>query len=257
MTTMPVLFVGHGSPMNAVAENAFTRDLSALAPKLPKPKAVLVVSAHWLTRGTYFTTSERPGQIYDFYGFPELLYDIDYKTPGAPQVAKEAIEEIKSVKACGDDRRGIDHAGWVVLKHLYPNKDVPVIQMSIDPTRSPKFHYDLAGELAELRKKGVLIVGSGNLVHNLGIIDWNENAKPLDWAVEFDSKAKTALLDRNHEPLIEYEKFGPSAALAVPTNDHYLPLLYAIGLQKVSEKVSFFHESFQNASVSMRCLKID
>ncbi len=259
---MPVLFIGHGSPMNIILKNSYTDSLIAAAKELPKPKAILVISAHWLTNGTYVTCINKPRTIYDFYGFPHALYQLSYPSPGSPEDAEFTIKITKSTKVkCGD--WGLDHAAWAVLKHMYPNAEIPVFEMSLDysPYNSwnPKpieFHYKLASELAPLREKGVLIIGSGNIVHNLGIIDFDIDAEPIDWAAKFDNKVKQCLLSRDHKSLIDYLNLGKEALYAVPTLDHYLPMIYAIGLQKKEETIKFIHEGFQHGSVSMRCFQI-
>jgi 4,5-DOPA dioxygenase extradiol len=259
---MPVLFIGHGSPMNIILDNDFTRSLVALAKKLPRPKAIMVVSAHWLTNGTFVTCTKKPETIYDFYGFPEELYELDYPSPGAPDEARAASEAVKKVPvSCGE--WGLDHASWAVLKHMYPKADIPVFEMSLDYSFNdwhPKplqYHYDLAAELSALRKKGVLIIGSGNIVHNLKLIDFEDmDAKPYDWAREFDEEVKDHLVRRNHRGLIQYQNSGKASGLSVPTLDHYLPMIYAIALQEKNEPLTFIHEGFQNASISMRCFQI-
>jgi len=259
---MPVLFIGHGSPMNIILENDFTRSLALLAKKLPRPKAIMVVSAHWLTNGTFVTCVKKPKTIYDFYGFPEELYELDYPSPGAPDEAIAVTEAVRRVSvACGE--WGLDHASWAVLKHMYPRADIPVFEMSLDYSFNdwhPKplqYHYDLAAELSGLRKQGVLIIGSGNIVHNLKLIDFEDmDAKPYDWAKEFDSQVKDHLLHQNHQGLIQYQNNGKASALSVPTLDHYLPMIYALALQEKNEPLTFVYEGFQNASISMRCFQI-
>jgi len=256
MKRTPALFIGHGSPMNIVLENAFTESLVQLGREIPTPKAILVVSAHWQTQGTFVTAAKVPELIYDFYGFPQELYDSTYPCPGG----KEQLEELSAVfENAGigyDDKRGLDHAAWAVLKHMYPNADIPTMEMSLDYGKSPQEHYDLAKKLAPLREQGVLIIGSGNIVHNLRIIDWNMDATPYQWAINFDAVVKKCIVEETHEPLITYEKLGQDAAMSIPTNEHYLPLLYTLGLQERDEQVNFSYEGFQNASVSMRCLSI-
>jgi 4,5-DOPA dioxygenase extradiol len=259
---MPVLFVGHGSPMNIVLKNSYTESLVRAAKELPQPKAILVISAHWLTEGTFVTCTEKPKTIYDFYGFPDELYRLKYPSPGSPEKAQLAIEICKSTQIkCGN--WGLDHAAWAVLKHMYPAANIPVFEMSLDysPSNSwnPKsleFHYKLASELAPLREKGVLIIGSGNIVHNLGLIDFDIDAKPFGWSLRFDEYVKHCLASGNHRELINYLDFGKEAAYAVPTIDHYLPMIYAIGLQRKQDRLTFIHEGFQNGSVSMRAFKI-
>jgi 4,5-DOPA dioxygenase extradiol len=260
---MPVLFIGHGSPLNIVLKNDFTDSLARLGKKLPKPEAILVISAHWLTNGTHVSCIEKPGTIYDFYGFPDELYEIEYPSPGSSYFAryiKETVQK-KPIK-CNNDR-GLDHASWAILKHMYPDADIPVFEMSLDYSFNewhPKplqYHYDLASELAELRNRGVLIVGSGNIVHNLGLIDFhNIDAEAYEWAVEFDEKVKFDLINKDHEDLINYERINRSASLAVPTLDHYLPMIYMIALQEKNDPLEFTYEGFQNGSISMRCFQI-
>jgi 4,5-DOPA dioxygenase extradiol len=260
--TMPVLFIGHGSPMNIVLNNDYTQSLVKAAEKLPEPKAILVISAHWLTKGTYVTCVSKPETIYDFYGFPDDLYRLSYPSPGSPETAEQTIKTVKSAKVkCGD--WGLDHAAWAVLKHMYPAANIPVFEMSLDYSPyndwNPKpveHHYKLASELAALREQGILIIGSGNIVHNLGLIDFDIDAKPFDWAVKFDEKIKQHLQSGNHGALINYLDIGKEAMYAVPTQDHYLPMIYAIGLQKKGESLKFIHEGFQNGSVSMRAFQI-
>ena len=262
LATMPVLFIGHGSPMNIILNNDYTESLVKAAKALPKPRAILVVSAHWLTNGTRVTCDVKPKTIYDFYGFPDELYRESYPSPGAPEDAKLTIKTVKATKVnCGD--WGLDHAAWAVLKHMYPNADVPVFEMSLDyspynnwKSKPIEYQYRLAQELAPLREKGVLIIGSGNIVHNLGLIDYDIDAEPFDWAVKFDEKIKQALISENDERLINYLELGKEAVYAVPTLDHYLPMIYAIALQKKEEPLRFIHEGFQHGSVSMRAFQI-
>lgn len=260
---MPVLFVGHGSPLNSILDNSYTRSLAALGNALPKPKAIMVVSAHWLTPGTFVTCMDRPRTIHDFYGFPDELYRMRYASPGAPEDARYVAESARKITiACNSDW-GLDHASWAVLKHMYPRADIPVFEMSLHYSFNewhPKplqYHYDLAKELASLRTRGVLVMGSGNIVHNLGMIDFeNMDAEVFDWAGEFDDRVKANLLTGNHKDLIHYENMGKASSLAVPTLDHYLPMIYAIALQEKNEPLTFIHEGFQNGSVSMRCFRI-
>jgi 4,5-DOPA dioxygenase extradiol len=260
---MPVLFVGHGSPMNIVSNNSYTQDLAKAVQDLPVPKAILVVSAHWLTSGSYVGCMQKPRTIYDFYGFPEELYKISYQSPGAPREAELVTKLVKSAKVNCNTDWGLDHASWAVLKHMYPKADVPVFEMSLDYSpyndwlpKSMDYHYKLGSELATLREKGVLIVGSGNIVHNLGLIDFDTDAKPFEWAVKFDEKVKRNLLDHKHELLCNYAELGKEARYAVPTLDHYLPMIYAVSLQRQGEQLKFIHEGFQNGSVSMRAFQI-
>jgi 4,5-DOPA dioxygenase extradiol len=263
MKKMPALFVGHGSPMNLVLDNGFTRSLAAWGRRLPRPEAILVVSAHWLTAGTFVTCAARPRVIYDFYGFPEELYAITYPSPGAPEEADFVRRAVRGAPVGCDLEWGLDHASWAVLKHLYPAADVPVFELSLDYSaddRHPKplsYHYELARELSGLRSRGVLVIGSGNIVHNLARIDFGDmDAKPYPWAVEFDERVKESLLAGRHRDLVEYRDLAQSAPLAVPTLDHYLPMLYVLALQEEGEPLVFTHEGIQNASISMRCFQI-
>jgi 4,5-DOPA dioxygenase extradiol len=252
---MPALFIGHGSPMNMIEDNAFTRSLVRLGRELPRPQAILVVSAHWLTEGVFVTCAAQPEMIYDFYGFPEELYRVRYPAPGAPEVAQRLTQNAHQPPIrCGE--WGLDHAAYSVLKWLYPQADIPVIELSLDIARPPQYHYDLGLRLAPLREQGVLIIGSGNLVHNLRVVNPDPDARPYEWAVQFDEAAKADLLARRHEKLINYAHYGRIAALAIPTNEHYLPMLYALALQTEGEPLTFTHEGLQNGSISMRCFRI-
>ncbi|HVD97317.1 MAG TPA: 4,5-DOPA dioxygenase extradiol [Cytophagaceae bacterium] len=252
---MPVLFIGHGSPMNAIQENSFTAALRKTGARLPKPKAIMVVSAHWLTKGTFVTSSAQPEVIYDFYGFPKEMYEISYPAPGAPEFAKLTTEIQKEKIIMPDHEWGLDHGAWTVLLHMFPSAEIPVYQLSIDHRNSLSQHYQLASMLKVLRKKGVLIIGSGNITHNLGKIDWNINAKPFDWAEEFDDKIKANILSGNHQEILQYENWGNIARLAHPSNDHFLPLLYSAGLADKDEPVEFLYEGFHHGSLSMRAIK--
>ncbi len=252
---MPVLFIGHGSPMNAVENNSFTEALRKAGSKLPKPKAIMVVSAHWLTKGTLVMASEKPQIIYDFGGFPKELYEVKYPAKGAPEYAALTTELGKEKIIMPDHEWGIDHGAWTVLLHMFPAADIPVYQLSIDYKNSMSQHYELASMLKALRKKGVLIIGSGNITHNLGRIDWNIEAKPFDWAMEFDDKIKTNILANNHNEIINYEKWGSIATLSHPSNDHYIPLLYSAGLKEKDDSIEFIYEGFHHGSLSMRCIK--
>lgn len=259
---MPALFVGHGSPMNVVLDNAFTRSLAAWGARLPRPRAILVVSAHWLTDGTFVSCTERPHTIHDFYGFPEELYAVRYPSPGAPEEADLVTRMVGRAPVACDRDRGLDHGAWSVLRHLFPSADVPVFQLSLDYSfhdwhpKPLRYHYELAAELGALRRRGVLVVGSGNLVHNLGRIDWDMDAEPYPWAVAFDERVKACLLSGDHDALLDLRSQGRDAELAVPTPDHYLPLAYVLALQEEGEAVTFTHEGIQNASISMRCFQV-
>lgn len=260
---MPVLFIGHGSPLNITLDNPFTRSLSGWGKRLPRPRAILVVSAHWMTEGTFVSVTPRPQTIYDFYGFPEELYAVRYPAPGAPEAAEAVAHLVRKVAIRQDARWGLDHGAWSVLRHLYPEADVPVFELSLDysfrdPHPKPlRHHYDLAGELGELRYRGVLVIGSGNIVHNLARIDFGSmDAPPYSWAVEFDEAVKESLIAGDHARLLDCRGMGRSADLAVPTLDHYLPLAYVLALQGRDERISFVYEGIQNASISMRCFQI-
>ncbi|MFM2206181.1 MAG: hypothetical protein RL213_156 [Bacteroidota bacterium] len=251
---MPVLFIGHGNPMNAIEDNPFSRAWKSAAAGIPRPSAILCISAHWLTKGTFVTAMEHPKTIHDFGGFPKALFDKQYPAPGAPQLAKETAQRIHSAEAGLDEAWGLDHGTWSVLAQMYPMADIPVYQLSIDYTKSPDWHYRLGKELEWLRSKGVLIIGSGNIVHNLGMVDWNGGVYP--WAAEFDATAKRLIDLHEHDSLVHYEHLGPAARLAIPTNDHYLPLLYSLALQGKTEEHSYFAEECVMGSVSMRSIRI-
>jgi 4,5-DOPA dioxygenase extradiol len=260
---MPLLFIGHGSPMNIILDNPFTRSLAKWGKSLPRPRAILVISAHWLTAGTSVTCMEKPRTIHDFYGFPEELYAVTYPSPGAPAEAKFVTGAVRKAPVACDHDWGLDHASWAVLKHLYPAADIPVFELSLDYSfndwhpKPVQYHYDLAAELAEMRQRGVLIIGSGNIVHNLSLIDFrNLAAEPVPWAVEFDEWVKKNIIGGNHGDLIRFGNLGKSAALAVPTLDHYLPMIYVMALQDPGEPITFIHEGFQHGSISMRCFQI-
>jgi 4,5-DOPA dioxygenase extradiol len=257
---MPVLFLGHGSPMNAIEENEFVLGWREIGKTLPKPNAVLCVSAHWETKGTFVTAMEKPKTIHDFGGFPKELYEVQYPAPGSPELAKETKSIIKKTEIGLDDKWGIDHGAWSVIKHLYPDADVPVIQLSLDYQRSPEYHYELAKELAPLRNKGVLIIGSGNMVHNLRMVDWrrlNESDYGFDWTIEASEKMKKFILSGDYIPLIEYQSQGKEFKLAVPTPEHYLPLLYALALKEKSEDVTLFNDKAVGGSLTMTSVKIE
>lgn len=255
---MPVLFLGHGSPMNAIEENEFVQGFRKISSEIESPRAILCISAHWETRGTQITAMARPRTIHDFGGFPKELYEVQYPAPGHPALAKETQGMIKSTKVHLDDKWGLDHGTWSVIKHMYPEANVPVIQLSLDYTRDAGSHYELAKELGRLREKGVLIVGSGNMVHNLRMVDWgklNENYA-YDWAKEASQKMIQCMLDGNHEPLIAYHKLGRAFELSIPTPEHYLPLLYALALQDKKDAISLFNDQPVAGSLSMTSVRI-
>ena len=255
---MPALFVGHGSPMNAIEDNAFTRTLNHLPSLLPAtPKAVLCISAHWETQGTRVTTSSAPRTIHDFGGFPEELFAVEYPAPGSPELASRVLGLLETKSAKGDEQWGLDHGSWSLLRHMYPAANVPVVQLSLDRDLTPAQHYALGRKLQPLREEGVLILGSGNIVHSLQLIQWDEAAEPYAWAVDFDAAIREFLLARNDVGLMDYRKLlGRNAQLAVPTEEHYLPLLYIAALQRPDEPLSFFYEGILHASISMRSLRI-
>jgi len=254
---MPVLFVGHGSPMNGIEDNEFSLYWERLGQDIPRPAAVLVVSAHWFIRGTRITAMDFPKTIHDFGGFPQALFDVQYPAPGSPALAQEMTEAIRSVHAEPDHDWGLDHGAWTVVRRMYPKADIPVLQLSIDYTKGPQFHYELAKELAFLRKKGVLIIGSGNMVHNLGMVNWRMmDGGGYDWAYQMNDKFKELILNGDHHPLIKYDSLGQEARMAIPTPEHYLPLLYTLALQDKKDEVSFFNDKAVGGSLTMTSVRI-
>lgn len=256
---MPLLFLGHGSPMNAIEENEFVRGFRQAASAIEKPQAILCISAHWETKGTYVTAMESPRTIHDFGGFPQALFDVQYPAPGSPELAHATKNLIQKTTVGLDDTWGLDHGAWSVIKHLYPKADIPVIQMSLDYTKGPQFHYELAKELAMLRGKGVLIVGSGNMVHNLGRVAWdklNTDNYGFDWALEASEKMKGFISTGNHNALVNYKNQGDAFQLSVPTPEHFLPLLYVLGLQEQDEACSFFNDKAVGGSLTMTSVKV-
>jgi len=253
---MPVLFIGHGSPMNAVLNNSYTEAISKSTQNIPKPEAILVVSAHWETNGTFITASNTPKQIYDFYGFPAELYNLKYNPTGAKKYAEMAAQELADSKVILTEKWGLDHGAWSVLAHMYPKADIPVFQMSLNRLGDEQYHYNLSKKLSKLREKGILIIGSGDIVHNLGVMDYNMNANPFKWATEFDNYICEAIVNREHDNIISYQKLGKCAQLSVPTKEHYLPLLYIAGLQEKSDEVNFIYKGIQHGSMSMTSIKI-
>lgn len=256
---MPVLFLGHGSPMNAIEENEFVQGFRRIAATLPKPQAVLVVSAHWETRGTMVTAMERPRTIHDFGGFPKALFDVQYPAPGSPELAQETKQLITTAEVGLDQSWGLDHGAWSVVKHLYPNADVPVIQMSIDYGLKPDQHYALAKQIAALRDKGVLIIGSGNMVHNLGMVSWERlnEQYAYDWALDASDRMKRAILGGDHTSLIGFRQQGRAFDLAIPTPEHYYPLLYTLALQGKDEQATLFNDKPVAGSLTMTSVRID
>ncbi len=256
---MPVLFVGHGSPMNAIEDNEFSEGWRQMAATLPVPRAILCISAHWETRGTFFTAMERPRTIHDFGGFPKKLFDVQYPAPGNPALAGEAAGLLGPVVAGQDEKWGLDHGCWSVLKRMYPSANIPVVEMSLDYSQPGQYHYDLARRLAPLRKQGVLIIASGNMVHNLGLVDWRKMDLPgfgYDWALEANDKMKRLITANDHAPLIDYRKQGKAFDLAIPTPEHFLPLLYALALRGKDEKIEFFNDKAVMGSLTMTSVKI-
>lgn len=257
--TMPVLFVGHGSPMNGIEDNDFSRSWMELAKGLPAPTAVLVISAHWLTRGTHVTAMEMPRTIHDFGGFPPELFAVQYPAPGSPELALETQKLITSTSVGLDHEWGLDHGTWSVVRRMYPDATIPVLQLSIDYAQPPQYHYDLARELAALRRRGVLIIGSGNMVHNLRMVAWDRMNDPeygYDWALEINDIFKKRIAAGEHRPLIEYGSLGSAARLAIPTPDHYYPLLYVLGLQEKGEDAVFFNDRAVAGSLTMTSVMI-
>lgn len=259
---MPVLFIGHGSPMNGIENNAFSNYWTALAKELPTPKAVLVISAHWLTRGTKITAMDFPTTIHDFGGFPQELFNVQYPAPGDAALAQETRSLIQSTNVELDHDWGLDHGTWTVVRHMYPDANIPVLQLSIDYTKGPEYHYELAKELGALRKKGVLILGSGNMVHNLRMVhipsdSFDDFNKPYgyDWAIEMNEFFKENILNNNHSALVHYEKLS-AAKLAIPSPDHFYPLLYTLGLQSKSDVPSIFNDQLLAGSLSMTSVKM-
>jgi len=251
---MPLLFVGHGSPMNGIEDNDFSRRWSELGRTLPTPTGVLVISAHWLTQGTLVTAMEQPRTIHDFGGFPQALYDVHYPAPGDPALAEQTRRLIASTSVGLDHDWGLDHGTWTIVRHMYPAANIPILQLSIDFHQPPQYHYDLARELSSLRRKGVLIIGSGNMVHNLRRIAWDhlDDAEyGYDWALEMNDLFKKHIAARNHQQMINYPSLGPSSALAIPTPDHYYPLLYVLGLQEKDEQATFFNDRAVGGSLTM------
>ena len=256
---MPVLFLGHGSPMNAIEENEFVTGFRDVAKTLPRPNAILCISAHWFTNGTKVTAMEMPPTIHDFGGFPKELYEVQYPAKGSPELANETKVLLTPTRVELDEKWGLDHGAWSVIRHLYPKADIPVIQMSIDYTQPASYHYELAQRLNILRSKGILIIGSGNIVHNLGLVDFqniNKDNYGYDWAIEARETINKYLLNGNYQPLLQYQQQSKALQLAIPTPDHYLPLIYTLGLQQKGELLSLFNDKLLAGSLSMTSVKI-
>jgi 4,5-DOPA dioxygenase extradiol len=253
---MPVLFVGHGNPMNAITDNRFSRGWEDMVHDIPLPEAVLCVSAHWDTRGVRVNTSDRPETIHDFWGFPWELYDVVYPCQGSSEWAFETASIVTIIAVETDPDRGLDHGTWAVVKWMYPEADVPVFQVSLDTSMPASFHYELGQQLAPLRDKGILLIGSGNMVHNLAMMEMTDGAPPYDWAAEFDALLKNLIWEKEHDRLADYSGLGAEARLAVPTPEHYLPLLTVLGASNTEEPQNFYNEEIDLRSVSMTSLKI-
>ena len=251
---MPVLFVGHGSPLNAIEDNEFNKAWATVAKTLPKPRAILSISAHWETAGTRVTAMTQPATLYDFQGFPQGLYEKRYPAPGAPELARSIKQAISDTVVHLDFSWGLDHGTWSVLSRMYPEAEIPVLQLSLDFDKPPVLHYQLGQKLKYLRNQGVLIIGSGNMVHNLKAMVWEDTA--FDWAREFDAKLAALILAGDHQDLVSFETLGNSAHRAIPTSEHFLPLLYVLAMIEKSDKISFFCEKVTLGSISMRSLKL-
>jgi 4,5-DOPA dioxygenase extradiol len=253
----PAIFFGHGNPMNAVLQNGYTEAWAAMGREMPRPKAILCISAHWFVPETGVTVATAPRTIHDFGGFPRELYQVNYPAPGDPDLARQVQELLFPLPVTLDENWGLDHGTWSVLCHVYPQAGIPVVQLSIDETQPPGYHYEIGQRLAPLREEGVLIVGSGNLVHNLHAYAWGRHIlEPFDWAVKFEQQAREMILAGEHTPLINYERLGREARLSIPTPDHYLPLLYVIASRQAGEAVSFPVEGVDGGSISMLTVKI-
>lgn len=255
--SIPTIFFGHGSPMVTLSENAYTKGWREAGKSFARPKAVLAVSAHWFGRGLSVTANPRPGTIHDFYGFPEELFAIKYRAPGSPELASRVRDLLAPQGVLLDENRGLDHGTWCVLRHVYPEADIPVVQLSLDASRSPEFHYEIGKRLAPLRKEGVLVVGSGNIVHNLSMYSWQaRNPFAYDWAERFEQQVRNLLTLRDDATLIDYASLGRDAELSIPTPEHYLPLLYVLGMGDEGERPSFPVEGIEGGSMSMLAVRI-
>lgn len=253
---MPALFVGHGSPMNAIELNEFVTGWKNIAAYIPTPSAILCISAHWETRGTFVTAMERPRTIHDFYGFPKPLFDVDYPAPGSPALAEMTRKAIQSADVQEDHQWGLDHGCWSILNHMYPEASIPVVQLSMNQLQKPEWHYALAKELSILRNKGVLIVGSGNMVHNLGVMNWRTPETGYDWAVEANDYFKDLIRKGDHQQLTGYQSLGKAVQQSIPTPEHFLPLLYLLGLKDDNDSLQFFNDKTIYGSISMTSVMI-
>jgi 4,5-DOPA dioxygenase extradiol len=254
MELMPVLFIGHGNPMNAIENNEFSKEWEIIANEIPEPKAILSVSAHWITRGTWVTTMEKPETIHDFSGFPQELFNVQYPASGSPEFAKLAQNAVRCTNVQADKSWGLDHGTWSVLAKMYPKANIPTFQLSIDFDKPAAMHYQIGKELTSLRKQGVLILGSGNIVHNLGRISWSNET--FDWADKFDKKIVELIKDRKDDKILDYQKMGEMAGLSVPTTDHFYPLLYVLGASEKKEPIKVFNEKTTMGSISMTSILI-
>lgn len=255
---MPVLFIGHGSPMNGIENNTFSQQWAKIAAEIPTPKAVVVISAHWFTKGTYITEMDAPPTIHDFGGFPQALFDVQYPAPGNPLLARDTAAMIHSTNVELSHDWGLDHGTWTIVRHMYPLANIPVLQLSIDYTKGAQYHYTLAKEICALRKKGVLIIGSGNMVHNLRMVAWDKLNEPefgFDWAIQMNETFKKLITNNQHQPLIQYNQLGKEAQLAIPTPEHYLPLIYTLGLKGEKDPISFFNDKAVGGSLTMTSVK--
>ena len=254
---MPGVFLGHGNPMNAIQSNAYTEGWRLLGESIPKPQAILAISAHWYGPDMAVSGSVSPETMHDFYGFPRELFEVTWPAPGSPELAGRVRELLRPNDVRFDAHRGLDHGAWAVLCHLYPKADIPVVQLSIDNRKPPRFHYEIGRLLQPLREEGVLVVGSGNIVHNLGAYDWeNENSAPFDWALRFESTITQLMLEGKDIEVADYALHGEDARLSVPSPDHFLPLLYVLGLRKENEKVSFPVEGIVGGALSMLSVRV-
>lgn len=252
MQKMPVLFIGHGSPMNAIEDNEFSRSWAEIGQSIPLPKAIVCISAHWETQELSVTASEHPRMIYDFMGFPPELYAVNYPAPGQANLAQRIIDSL-AVPVLPDRKWGLDHGAWSVLCRMFPEATIPVLQLSLPYTRDGAVHYEIGKQLQFLREEGILVMGSGNVVHNLGRMVWEDQA--FDWAIEFDNQARNWILEKNHQPLIDFQQQGPAARLAINSAEHYLPLLYVLGASQPDDPIQFFNEKIWGGSLSMRCVQ--
>nr|WP_174505890.1 4,5-DOPA dioxygenase extradiol [Acinetobacter sp. Marseille-Q1620] len=258
---MPVLFLGHGSPMNAIIENEFTISWKKLGKSLIKPKAILCISAHWITqKGTAVTAMQKPRTIHDFGGFPQALFDLQYPAEGSKKLAKEVISSIRITKVQADFSWGLDHGTWSILHHMYPEADIPVVQLSLDYGQTALFHYQLGQELRKLRRQGVLIMASGNMIHNLHLIAWEKrhlNEYGYDWAIEANEKMKVALVEKKHRVLLDWQNQGTAFENAIPTPDHYYPMLYVLGIQEPQDQLTIFNDRLVGGSLGMTSFRLD